>query len=126
MPIQDRDRFVYIVDDDPSVRKGLSRLMKSAGLSFRTFGSAAEFLKEDFGELPGCLVLDVRMPVMDGLELQEKLKSEGHAIPIIFITAILDENVRDRVMASGALAYFVKPFDGDQLLQSIHEAFGEK
>ncbi|MDD5675589.1 MAG: response regulator [Chitinivibrionales bacterium] len=116
---------VYIVDDDPSVRRGLSRLMKSAGLAARTFGSASEFLMLGMVKSPGCLILDIRMPGMDGPQLQEKLKTEGSTMPIIFITATAshDENTRVRLMAGGALAYFVKPFDGELLLQGVREAF---
>ena len=110
---------IYIVDDDPSVLRGLSRLMKSAGLAAKTFGSAAGFLKSDYAASPGCLVLDVYMPRMNGPELQEKLKSISPAMPVIFITAVHDENVRAGVMANGALAYFVKPFDGEQLIKSV-------
>jgi FixJ family two-component response regulator len=114
---------VFVLDDDPSVRKALNRLFRSSGFSVETFGSAAEFLAS--GKSPGCLVLDVRMPGMDGPELQRKLKSAGSAMPIIFITAVHDDNIHEKVMASGAKAYFTKPFDNDQLLQSVREALGK-
>jgi FixJ family two-component response regulator len=116
-------RTVYIVDDDPSVQRGLSRLMKSAGIAARTFGSAAEFMGSECAASPGCLVLDVCMQGMNGPKLQEKLKAVCPAMPIIFITAIHDENIHAGVMANGALAYFVKPFDGEQLLESVRAAF---
>jgi FixJ family two-component response regulator len=123
MPIKSRVPTVYIVDDDPSVQRGLSRLMRSAGLAATAFDSAAGFLGSECSTSPGCLVLDVCMPGMSGPELQNKLKSACPAMPVIFITAIHDENVRAGVMANGALAYFVKPFDGDQLLESVRAAF---
>ena len=123
MPIKNHVRTVYIVDDDPSVQRGLSRLMKSAGVAARTFGSAAGFLESDCAASPGCLVLDVYMQGMNGPDLQEKLKTVCPAMPVIFITAIHDENVRAKAMENGALAYFVKPFDGEQLLKSVREAF---
>jgi FixJ family two-component response regulator len=113
---------IYIVDDDPSVQQSLARLMKSAGLAARTFGSAAEFLGSDCPTSPGCLVLDVCLPGMNGPGLQEKLKTSCPAMPVIFITAIHDENVRAGVMAQGALAYFVKPFDGEELLTKVRAA----
>jgi FixJ family two-component response regulator len=122
MPVKNHVQNVYIVDDDPSVQRGLSRLMRSAGLAATAFDSAAGFLKSDCNTSPGCLVLDVCMPGMNGPELQKKLKSACPAMPVIFITAVHDENVRVRAMASGALAYFVKPFDGEQLLKSVRAA----
>jgi FixJ family two-component response regulator len=123
MPIKNHVQTVYIVDDDPSVQRGLSRLMKSAGLAARTFGSAAGFLESDCAASAGCLVLDVCMQGMNGPELQKQLKTSCPEMPVIFITAIHDEKIRAGVMANGALAYFVKPFDGEQLLQSVRAAF---
>jgi two-component system response regulator FixJ len=122
MPTKVPSRNVCIVDDDASVRTGLCRLMKSAGLAARAFGSASEFLQARSGPSHGCLVLDVLMPGMGGFELQEKLKSQGPALPVIFITALHDQGTRDRAMANGAHAFFEKPFDADRLLRSVRAA----
>jgi FixJ family two-component response regulator len=111
---------VFVLDDDPSVRKALHRLFRSYGFSVVTFCSAAEFLAS--GESPGCLVLDVRMPGMNGFDLQRKLVSIGVDLPAVFITGQDTENTRAQALSCGARAYFVKPFENDELLKSVREA----
>jgi FixJ family two-component response regulator len=117
------DKFiVMIVDDDESVRRAARRLIKSFGFAVETFASAEDFLTS--GQLPqtACLVLDVQMPGLNGLELQSRLISEGHQVPIVFITAFNDENARDRALRAGAVGYLVKPFEEADLLNGINLA----
>jgi FixJ family two-component response regulator len=117
------DKFiVMIVDDDESVRRAARRLIKSFGFAVETFASAEDFLTS--GRLPqtACLVLDVQMPGLNGLELQSRLISEGHQVPIVFITAFSDDNARDQALRAGAVGYLVKPFEEADLLNGINLA----
>jgi FixJ family two-component response regulator len=117
------DKFiVMIVDDDESVRRAARRLIKSFGFAVETFASAEDFLTS--GRLPqtACLVLDVQMPGLNGLELQSRLISEGHQVPIVFITAFNDDNARDQALRAGAVGYLVKPFEEADLLNGINLA----
>jgi RNA polymerase sigma factor (sigma-70 family) len=113
---------VFIVDDDASVRKGLERLVRSVGLRGKTFASAPEFLQCAASDSPSCLVLDVRMPGVSGLALQESLAAAGHRIPIIFITGHGDITMSVRAMKAGAVDFLPKPFNDQDLLESIQEA----
>jgi FixJ family two-component response regulator len=115
--------LIYIVDDDRSVRKSLKRLMKSAGLKAKTLASAEDFLNSGYQDNPGCLILDVRMPDLSGLELQKQLAATGSKIPIIFIAAHEDEKACNAAMEAGAVAFLQKPFDDQTLLGAIHLAF---
>jgi FixJ family two-component response regulator len=114
--------IVMIVDDDDSIRKAVRRLMKSFGLAVETFASAEEFLDSDRLEKTSCLILDVHMPGMNGLELQERLVASNSEIPIIFITAFTDERARLQALKAGAVGYLAKPFADDELLNCIHTA----
>jgi FixJ family two-component response regulator len=114
--------IVMIVDDDDSIRKAVRRLMKSYGFAVETFASATEYLGSDRLDKTSCLVLDVHMPDMNGLELQKRIVESGHAIPIIFITAFTDENARAQAMRAGAVDYLAKPFSDEELLECIHVA----
>ncbi len=113
---------VSIVDDDASVRRAMRALLRSAGFDADVFASADEFLTS--GRLDGttCLILDVRMPGMSGIELQERLIATGHDIPIIFITAHADEHERARALDRGAVDWLQKPFSDDVLLDAIAKA----
>ena len=113
---------VFIVDDDESVCRALKRLMKSVGLDVRVFTSAKDFLDQGCQNVPGCLILDVRMPGIDGLELQEKLRASGSQMPIIFITAHEDDKARERATRMGAVAFIQKPFEDQVLLDAIYSA----
>ena len=113
---------IGIVDDDPSVCKALSRLIKSAGFNVKTYVSAQKFLDDDHTKEPDLLVLDVRMPGMNGLDLQNHLAASGHAIPIVFITAHEDGMTKTTAMAAGAVAFFQKPLDEKDLLGAIDKA----
>lgn len=110
---------VFVVDDDESVCKSLERLMKSVGLDVRTFTSAESFLNQECHNVPGCLVLDVRMPGIDGLELQKKLATSGSQIPIIFISAHKDDREREKGLRAGAVAFLQKPFDARDIIELV-------
>ena len=115
-------QLIAIVDDDQSVQSALKDLMESAGLSAQCFGSAEEFLESDRRSETACLVADINMPGMSGLELQAKLKAEGSRIPIIFITAHGDAKMKLKAMTAGAVAFLSKPFDDQVLLDKVQAA----
>ncbi|WP_207481183.1 response regulator FixJ [Arenibaculum pallidiluteum] len=113
---------VFVVDDDEAVRDSLSMLLESAGLSVRTFGSAPEFLDSDAPSRSGCLLIDVRMPGMDGIEVQERLRATGCPLPVIVMTGHADVPLAVRAMKAGAIDFVEKPFDEDALLSTIRTA----
>ena len=113
---------VCVIDDDPSVCKALGRLIKSAGFNVKTYGSAQKFLDENHTKELDLLVLDVRMPGMTGLELQNQLAASGRVNPIVFITAHENGLAKSTAMAAGAVAFFQKPFDEKDLLGAIYKA----
>ena len=117
---------ICVVDDNQSVCKALSRLIKSAGFKVKTYGSAQEFLNDDHSKSSDLLVLDIRMPGMNGLDLQNHLAALGYAIPIVFITAHEDGIAKTKAMASGAVAFFQKPFDEKDLLGAIYKGLNLK
>jgi len=112
--------IVFVVDDDESVCKALNRLIRSAGYEARVFTSALEFLNQDYQDTPGCLILDVRMPIITGLELQKKLVTSGSKIPIIFMSAHEDIKAKEQALQSGAVAFLQKPFEDQILLDVIY------
>ena len=114
--------IVYIVDDEPGVRNSLSSLVRSVGLEVRTFAGGAEFLASTREDAPECLVVDVRMPGISGLDLQNQLSQSSSPIPIIFITGHGDISMAVRVMKSGALDFLTKPFHDQDLLGAIYRA----
>ena len=113
---------VFIVDDDASVRDALKRLIRSVGLYVELFGSAADFLRWPRAEVPSCLVLDVRLPGISGLDFQRQLAAANILLPIIFITAHGDIPMSVRAMRAGAIDFLTKPFRDQDLLDSIHVA----
>jgi len=117
-----RSRLVAVVDDDQSVQSALQDLIESEGLSTVCFGSAEQFLNSGAQHKAACLIADIRMPGISGLELQAKLKAERCRIPIIFITADGDAKVRIQAMRDGALEFLTKPFDNALLLEAVHAA----
>jgi FixJ family two-component response regulator len=119
---QDKPILVAIVDDDDSVRSALQGLMKEAGLPVLAFASAEEFLQSAKQRQIACLIADIRMPGMSGLELQARLNIERQRIPIIFITAHGDEDMRLRALRAGAVEFLAKPFDDEVLLSSVRAA----
>jgi len=114
--------IVFIVDDDPSVRRSTERLIRSAGLKVQTFASAREFLKHPRIEGPACLVLDVRMPGLSGMDLQRELTQSKNPLPIIFITGHGDIPMSVRAMKAGAVEFLTKPYRSRGLLDAIHAA----
>jgi FixJ family two-component response regulator len=113
---------VFIVDDDPAVRESMTMLMASAGLSARGFASGRDFLDSYDATTPGCLVLDVRMPGMSGIELQEALDGMGATLPIIFLTAYADVPTAVGALRAGAVDFLQKPVEADQLLGRVQDA----
>jgi FixJ family two-component response regulator len=114
---------VFVVDDDAAVRKSLARLLKSAGYHTETFASADEFLERwQADPVPGCVLLDILMPGLDGLQLQQKLQTSTHGIPIIFITGHGDIPSSVKAMKAGAVNFFPKPFNDEDLLKAVGEA----
>jgi FixJ family two-component response regulator len=118
-------KMVAIVEDDESYRAAVQRLLKSAGFPVRSFACAEEFLKSGQQHETGCLIADIRMPGMSGLDLQAKLNADHCQIPTIFITAHGDEKQRLQAMRGGAVKFLVKPFDGGLLLESVRAALEE-
>lgn len=116
--------MVAVVEDDESYRLALQRLLKSAGFSVQLFACAEDFLNSGQQRETGCLIADIRMPGMSGLDMQAKLNADHFPIPIIFITAHGDEKLRLQAMRGGAVKFFPKPFDGETLLESVRVALG--
>ena len=117
-----KEKIVAVIEDDESYRVAVQRLLKSAGLSVQSFGSAEAFLNSGRQHETGCLITDIRMPGMSGLELQSKLNSDHCPIPTIFITAHGDEKMRLQAMRGGAVKFLTKPFDGETLLEAVRVA----
>ena len=117
-----KTQLVAIVDDDDSMRSALQGLLKAVGLPAQAFGSAEEFLNSGQQHKAACLIADIRMPGMSGLELQAKLNAERCKIPIIFITAHGDAKMRMQALRAGAVEFLAKPFDDEALLESVRAA----
>ena len=114
--------LVVIVDDDPAVREALGMLLKASGYRTRLFSSATELLESDMSEEPDCLILDLRMPELDGLELQRRLNQLWATVPVIFLSAHGDISSAVRAMRDGAVTFLQKPVDRDVLLRHLREA----
>jgi FixJ family two-component response regulator len=123
--MNDPDPIVFVVDDDASVRDAVKRLIASVGLRVETFGSTGEFLAFARPKAPACLVLDVRLPDVSGLEFQRDLAQANLHIPIIFITGHADVPMTVRAMKAGAVEFLTKPFRGQELLDAIQEAIAK-
>jgi FixJ family two-component response regulator len=113
---------ISIVDDDPSVRTATENWVRSLGLSARTFASAQEFLRSPYVGDTACVISDVAMPGMSGIEMQGALIEQGYRIPVIFVTAISDEGARERALNAGAIGFLAKPFDGRSLIACLDKA----
>jgi FixJ family two-component response regulator len=122
MATEEKPKFVAIVDDDELIRDALHGLMKEAGFSAQAFASAEEFLNSGKQEHAACLIADIRMPGMSGLELQSRLNDGHYRIPIIFITGQGDEKMRMQALRAGAVEFLTKPFDDEVLLDSVRAA----
>ena len=114
--------LIVIVDDDESVQSALQDLIEADGLTAKCFGSAEGFLESGLQRRAACLITDIRMPGMSGLDLQAKLKADGYKTPIIFITAHGDTKVRIQAMREGAVEFLMKPFDDQVLMRRVHAA----
>src|SRR6202451_4160805 len=122
MAIEAKDKMVSIVDDDDLMRAALQGLLKSAGLPAQSFASAEEFLRSGHQHDTACLISDIRMPGVSGLELQAQLNAAHCRIPTIFITAHGDAKMRIQAMREGAVEFLAKPFDDEALLDSVRAA----
>ena len=122
MSSEQSSRLIAIVDDDKSVQTALQDLIESEGLSTLCFDSAEQFLDSGAQRKAACLIADVRMPGMSGIELQAKLKADRSGMPIIFITAHGDTKMRVQAMRNGAVEFLTKPFDNAVLLETVHAA----
>jgi two-component system response regulator FixJ len=119
--------LISVVDDDHSVRESLARLIRSVGFGVQVFGSAEEFLSTYGSRQSDCVILDIRMPGMSGLELQRALSETDGDLPVIFITAHgSDQEVRARALAAGAVDYLLKPLREEEVLKAIDEALSVK
>jgi FixJ family two-component response regulator len=118
----EKDAIVFVVDDDDSIRGALKSLIRSVGLRVETFASAKEFLQGHRSDVPGCLVLDVRLPGLSGLDLQRKMADANIHTPIIFITGHGDIPMTVRAMKAGAVEFLTKPFRDQDLLDAIQQA----
>jgi FixJ family two-component response regulator len=120
--VDDAAAIVFVVDDDSSIREAIESLVSLVGLRVETFGSAQEFLQNKRPDLPGCIVLDVELPGLSGLDLQRELAAHGIKLPIIFITGYGDIPMSVRAMKAGAAEFLTKPFRDQDLLDAIHQA----
>jgi FixJ family two-component response regulator len=129
MPLNTRhstlDATVFVIDDDASIRKSLSRLLRSAGYTSETFSSAEEFLRRGHFDGVGCILLDVKMPGLSGMDLQEELNKADYHMPIVFVTGHGDIPMTVEAMKKGAVDFLTKPFDGEELLQALRAAIGK-
>jgi FixJ family two-component response regulator len=114
--------MISIVEDDADVRTATESLVKSLGFDVCVFASAQDFLRSPSMAQTACLISDVQMPIMSGIELQAALADRGFRIPTIFVTAFLDESVKRRAMDAGAVGFLYKPFNGNALIHFVHDA----
>jgi FixJ family two-component response regulator len=122
MSVKINNRLVAIIDDDESMREAVQNLLNSVGIRSRSFESAEDFLRSGLQNEIACLISDIRMPGMTGLELQARLVAEGNPIPIIFITAHGNTRMRTQALKAGAIEFLGKPFDDESLLGSVRAA----
>jgi two-component system response regulator TtrR len=113
---------VFVIDDDESICRSLRRLIQSAGFHVRTFTSGNDFLNQGCQNMPGCILLDVRMPEVSGLELQKRLNDSGCKMPIIFMSAHQDTKTREKAIHAGAIAFLQKPFEDQLLVETLRSA----
>ena len=118
--------LVAVIDDDASVRATTDSLVRSLGYIVNTFASAEEFLRSNRLDDLSCVIADVQMPGMSGVELQAHLLTQGDQVPFIFVTAFPDEGVRAQALRAGAICYLTKPFDGDSLIQGLQAALKKR
>lgn len=117
-----KTHVISIIDDDPSVREATQSLVRSLGYSAQAFSSAEEYLESDRVGNSACVITDLHMPGMSGVDLQDRLIAEGYRIPVIFVTAYFEERVRARVMDAGAFGFLRKPFSDESLIECLDKA----
>lgn len=117
--------IAYVIDDDAGLRDGISNLLRSVDIPSQTFGSTKEFLRSKRADIPGCLILDVRLPGMSGLEFQTELKKLGVDLPVVFITAHADVPMGVQAMKAGAIEFLCKPFREQELLDAVRTAINK-
>jgi FixJ family two-component response regulator len=122
LAVDEQHCIVAVVDDDPRVRESLESLLDSAGIETKSFKSAEDVLRPGGLKEICCLITDVRMPGMDGCELQRRVKTSRPILPIIFVTAHHDDEIRQHALNQGAFAFLYKPFDGEELLLAVDAA----
>ena len=120
--MSDPKSIVFVVDDDPLLRDSIADLLGSAGWAVQTFGSAAQFIRSPRPDVPACLILDVELPDLNGLDLQTELAKSGAGMPIVFLTGRGDIPMSVRAMKAGAVGFLTKPFRKEELFEAIHEA----
>jgi FixJ family two-component response regulator len=116
--------MISIVEDDAHVREATMNLLKSVGFTAACFASAEEFLQSHCVEGTTCLILDVQLPGLGGIELQRRLRDSGNPIPVVFVTAFPEERIRTRALADGAVGFLGKPYDAECLIDCVHKALG--
>ena len=121
----DTQPVVFLVDDEPSILDALSRMLRVEGFAVRTWNSGVKFLQEHQTEIPGCLVADVRMPGLDGLELQRALRNSGSERPIVFVTGQGDIPMTVQAMKAGAVSFLSKPVRGTEFVAAVREAISK-
>ena len=123
-PLSRRSPVISVVDDDASIRAATDSLLRARGYTVSTFASAAEFLRSRQLDEASCVITDVRMPDMSGVELQTALRKQGRSTPFIFITAFPEESARLRALHDGAVCFLSKPFDAPTLIRCVEAALG--
>ncbi|BAK65751.1 response regulator receiver protein [Sphingobium sp. SYK-6] len=118
--------LISVVDDDAAIRIGLSSLIRSEGYEVALFESAEAFLASGASGKPGCLLTDIQMPGMSGLDLQARIRVEHPALPVLVMTAFPEEAMRQRALSAGAVCFLSKPFDAQELLRCLRRALGER
>lgn len=116
--------LISIVEDDSAVRESLNSFILSLGYASSTFAAAEEYLASELLHSTACLISDVQLPGMSGIDLQARLIADGHRIPIVFVTGFVSETTRARVLTHGAVGYFAKPLDPDALIECLENALG--
>ncbi len=118
--------LVAVVDDDASVCKALTRLLRASNIDVLSYSSALDFLENGESHNPDCIVLDIQMPAMNGIELRDRLNAHARHIPVVFITAHDDSEAREMALAGGAVAHLRKPFNDEDLLAAVERALSEE
>ena len=120
------NKQIYILDDDKSVRCSLKTFLVSYGFAVDTFSSAEEFSSDVRNKAPGCLILDIHMPVLNGLDIQQRLTKERYNLPVIVITADRDERFKEQALKAGAVGFLQKPFENRYLLHMVNQVFNKR